>query len=393
MDPLEELVDWATSQGVKLNGIIPSRIPGRGVGVIAARDIQADEIVLEVPTTSLRTLSTVPKSRLRKLSGDAVSIHGLLAADLALDKSSKYAPWSAICPRPEDLVTMPLLWPSELQALLPLRARELLEKQAAKSSRDCELVVAVFPELGGVDVDVDAEKNGEGSRAYRHAWLLVNSRTFYYVDAVLKRRRGLRRDDCLALMPVADLFNHADEGGCHVAFDADGFAFRATAPCREGDEVRICYGRHGGDFLLVEYGFVMEGNRWDEVLLDEVLLERLDESAKERLETAGFLGGYVLDSETVCHRTEVALRLLCCRLGEWMRFVDGSDGGEKSRAAVDALLLDLLKEYRDRVGSNIEKIQALQVGEKAQRDILMERWAQIGRLLDTRIGSLIAQRT
>ena len=35
-------------------------------------------------------------------------------------------------------------------------------------------------------------------------------------------------------------------------------AARAFAP---GDEVRISYGRHPGDFLLVEYGFVMGGGR------------------------------------------------------------------------------------------------------------------------------------
>jgi hypothetical protein len=40
MDPLQELLDWATSHGVKLNGILPERIPGRGIGVLATRDIQ-----------------------------------------------------------------------------------------------------------------------------------------------------------------------------------------------------------------------------------------------------------------------------------------------------------------------------------------------------------------
>ncbi|KAI2635377.1 SET domain-containing protein [Xylaria nigripes] len=376
MDPIQELLDWATTHSVKLNGIKPSHIPGRGIGVLATRDIKEDEIVLEVPTTVLRTLSTVPKPRLRKLTEANVSVHGILAAELAHDKSDKYAPWSAICPTPQDLTTMPLVWPCELQALLPLRARELLDKQIAKSARDWELVASSYPDKCGRE-------------AYTHAWLLVNSRTFYYLDAVLKKRRGLSRDDCLALLPVADLFNHGDAEGCHVAFGGDGFAFRATGPCRRGEEVRICYGRHGGDFLLVEYGFVMGGNRWDEALLDEVLLERLDEGMRERLDAAGFLGGYVLDSETVCYRTQVALRLICCSVGEWMRFVDGSDGGERSQDVVDALLLELLREYRGRVTSTIEKARGLQVGEQAQRDILVARWEQILWLIDTRISSLM----
>lgn len=272
-----------------------------------------------MPTNCIRTLSTVPKARLRKLSDTSISVHGILAADLALDASGKFAPWDAVVPRPEDLTGMPLTWHPDLQGLLPRQAADLLAAQQAKFARSWEMVAAAFPELKG------RGKKGarEGMEKYRYAWLLVNSRTFYYLDAALKRRRGTTRDDHMALQPVADLFNHGDEGGCHVAFGSDGFAFRATAPYRKGEEVRICYGRHGGDFLLIEYGFVMRENCWDEVLLDEVVLSRLTASQKERLKGVGFLGRYVLDRETVCHRTQVALRLLCCRVGEWVRFVNG----------------------------------------------------------------------
>ncbi|KAI0913042.1 SET domain-containing protein [Ustulina deusta] len=376
MDPLQELLDWATSHGVRLNGIAPERIPGRGIGVIATRDIQADEIILDVPTNCLRTLSTVPKARLRKLSDTSISVHGILAADLTLDKSTKYAPWDAIVPSAADLAGMPLTWPAELQALLPPHSRGLLAKQQAKFDRDWGHVATAFPEL-----------RARGAE-YQHAWLLVNSRTFYYVNAALRRRRGTTKDDHMALQPVADLFNHGDEGGCHVVFGGDGFAFRATAPYARGDEVKICYGRHGGDFLLVEYGFVTGENCWDEAVLDEVVLGRLGGRQRERLEGKGFLGGYVLDRETVCHRTQVALRLLCCKVGEWMRFVDGNDDGEASQMAVDTLLLELLREYVTRVDGTMERIRRLEVGQQLQKDILVERWRQIRRLLDTRIASV-----
>ncbi|KAI0870769.1 SET domain-containing protein [Hypoxylon argillaceum] len=384
MDPIQELIDWATSHGVKLNGIAPERIPGRGIGVLATRDIRTDEIVLDVPTSCLRTLSTVPKARLRKLSEPTatttISVHGILAADLALDASRRYAPWDAVVPRPADLAGMPLTWPPGLQALLPRRARELLDVQRAKFVRDRTAAAAAFPALG-------KEGRGQGD-AYRHAWLLVNSRTFYYLNAALRRRRGATREDHLALQPVADLFNHGDVDGCHAAFGGDGFAFRATRAYKAGDEVRICYGRHGGDFLLVEYGFVMCPNCWDEVALDEVVLERFDEGQRERLEEAGFLGRYVLDAETVCHRTQVALRLLCCKVGEWMRFVNGSDDGEASQGAVDALLLELLREYAARVDGMVERVRLVEVRDELQRNLLLERWAQTRVLLDTRIASL-----
>lgn len=39
MDPSERMVAWAEARGVKLNGIAPQRLPGRGVGVLATRNI------------------------------------------------------------------------------------------------------------------------------------------------------------------------------------------------------------------------------------------------------------------------------------------------------------------------------------------------------------------
>ncbi|KAI0803545.1 SET domain-containing protein [Xylaria sp. FL0064] len=383
-DPLLELVDWATCHGtkrVKLNGIAPERIPGCGVGVVATRDIEPDEVILEVPTNRLRTLTTVPKARLRKLEETSISVHGIIAADMLLDKSSKYTPWNEIMLSVE-LFTMPLYWPSELQALLPARSRDLLAKQKAKFERDFAQAAMAFPEL---------REDEEGTFAldlYKTFWLLVNSRTFYYVNSALKNRPGTTKDDHMALQPIADLFNHADEGGCNVAFGGDGFVFRATTPYRKGEEIKICYGRHGNDFLLVEYGFVMAENCWDETLLDDVVLERLDAAQKERLEEAGFLGGYVLDRDTVCHRTQVALRLLCCKVGEWMRFVNGTDDGEASQRAVDTLLLELLREYATRIDGTIEQVGRVEVGYEEQTDMLVERWKQIRRLLETRIASL-----
>ncbi|OTA79529.1 hypothetical protein M434DRAFT_86976 [Hypoxylon sp. CO27-5] len=370
MEPHEELLTWATTQGVKLSGIAPKRIPGRGIGLIATRAIQPEEVVLEVPTSCLRSMDTVRKPIIRHLP-KSISVHGLLAADLALDASSKYAVWNAVCPSPEDFNGMPLVWPKELRALLPLAARDLLAKQEAKFVRDWAAVSTAYP-----------RQLDEGR--YKYAWMLVNTRTFYYVNPKLKRRS---KDDHMCLQPVADLFNHADEG-CNVAFDNDGFAIKTTRAYETGEEVKICYGRHSGDFLLVEYGFVMDDNRWDEFLLDDVLLPRLSARQKERLEEVGFLGKYVLDRETVCHRTQVAVRLLCCGVREWKRFVDGIDDGERSQKGADQLILDLLREQKRNANKTISEVEALTVGDQQQREVLIKRWRQIQDLVDANIVRL-----
>ncbi|KAF3069048.1 Ribosomal lysine N-methyltransferase set11 [Daldinia childiae] len=372
MEAHEELLAWAIEKGVKINAIEPKRIPGRGIGIVATRAIKPEEIILDIPTSCIRSIDTVHKPIIRHLP-KAISIHGLLAADLALDASSKYAIWNAVCPTPEDFAGMPLVWPQGLRALLPPSARDLLLKQEAKLKLDWAAVSAAFPE------QLDEAR-------YRYAWMLVNTRTFYYVNNKLKKRS---KDDHMCLQPVADLFNHTDIGGCNVAFDDEGFSIKATCAYAQGDEVKICYGRHSGDFLLVEYGFAMDENRWDEILLDEVLLSRLSERQKERLEEVGFLGKYILDREMVCHRTQVAARLLCCGVREWKRFVDGIDDGERSQHNVDRLVLELLKEQRNIAEKRISEAQSLDVGEPQQKETLIKRWKQIQDLVDMNIVRLM----
>jgi hypothetical protein len=393
-----------------------------------------------VPTSCLRCINTVPQALRAALPPD-MSVHGLLAADMALEAAavrekpskktrkekqegddtnattatssssllldcyltpSPYAPWNAVLPTPADLTSMPLVWPPALQVLLPGPAAKLLAAQQAKLARDWAAVrdAGILPDSGDT-----TPADGEVPQTYRHAWLLVNTRTFYYeaplptattpsttAGAATPRRRpgantkrqqpppppqqqqqqaGKRAsntDDNMALQPVADLFNHDGAAGCGVAFDAASFVVKAARAHAAGDEARIRYGRHGGDFLAVEYGFVPDGgDEWDEVGLDEVILPRLqrggeeeeeeerpgegggvDEKARkrkrkdsscnsnnnnkaptdagqkaaaerrqqraarwrDRLEERGFLGGYVLDQRTVCYRTQVALRAL-----------------------------------------------------------------------------------
>jgi len=43
LDPGEQhtqFVDWATSNGVEIDGIAPARFSGRGMGIVAAKDIK-----------------------------------------------------------------------------------------------------------------------------------------------------------------------------------------------------------------------------------------------------------------------------------------------------------------------------------------------------------------
>lgn len=360
-----------------------------------------------MPISALRTKDTVPSTISKALPKDS-TIHGLLAADMALNhpqNTNEYAKWNAVVPSREDIqLSMPLTWPDALQSRLPTASKKHLDKQRKKFNKDWGVVSATFP----LSTSSKATANSSGSNGeigtsctwdeYLYAWLLVNTRTFYFVTPKTEK---LPKEDHMILQPVADLFNHTDKGGCHVAFHhKDNFSFRTTRPYEKGDEVHISYGSHSNDFLLVEYGFVLPQNVWDEVCLDDALLPSLSEKQKEDLDEVGFLGNYVLDRDTVCHRTQVAMRLLLTDLShglstdEWRRFVNGLDDGDKSQRKVDRLLVALLKDYVSHIAEKKKEIEELvfedgtETLNDSRRELLLKRWEQISTLVSETIERL-----
>ncbi|CAK7229650.1 hypothetical protein SEUCBS140593_007319 [Sporothrix eucalyptigena] len=407
-DTLQDLLRYAAKQGVQLDGITPRRLPGRGYGMVATRDVKEGETVLTVPTRALRTLATVPKAISRKLDRD-VTVHGILAAHLVLDDTGDDAAWDAVLPTPDDLEAgMPLLWPAKLRDLLPTPAKAALQKQQTKLTADWVCVKAAFEkEEEEATKEAKAKKEAKEEAAdgkrkpwgltksnYIRAWLLVNSRTFYYTtprsEAALPSH-----DDRIAMQPVADLFNHAADRGCKAAYSAQGFSFVADRVYREGDEVPISYGAHANDALLVEYGFILDENRWDEVSLDAALLPKLSSSPndiwREDLEAAGFWGNYMIDAATPggCYRTQVALRRLLAgttgavKRAAWQQFVDGGgdgDGDDDESEAIQDQVLECLDEMAETAHKTLAKIERLGkagVGTDSQRNLLTLRWKQI----------------
>ena len=72
---------------------------------MATDHIPKDIDILTVPISALRTKDTVPTSIISRLPKDA-TVHGLLAADLALNKAAnetKYSKWQAVVPTVEDI--------------------------------------------------------------------------------------------------------------------------------------------------------------------------------------------------------------------------------------------------------------------------------------------------
>merc|ERR1711939_846058 len=119
----------------------------------------------------VRRAETVPKSISKSIQKSfPCSNNGLLAAELAQDQSDDYALWRGSLPKMEDLQeAMPVMWEPELCQLLPPKAKTILLKQRRKISQDWDAMTAA-----NLDIPMDL---------YRYYWLLISTRTFYYIPA------------------------------------------------------------------------------------------------------------------------------------------------------------------------------------------------------------------
>jgi hypothetical protein len=151
---------------------------------------------------------------------------------------------------------------------------------------------------------------------YRYHWMVVNSRCFLWEYAIARRKPKLQvnRDDCLALVPWGDYFNHTDreEDGFKVSMNPTGFIVTARKDYAGGDEVLGSYGSHRNDYLFAEYGFTMNTNVHEYIQLDEVIFRHLDPSQTRLLQDMGYYGKYSLYGPDLASQSVANLRINCC---------------------------------------------------------------------------------
>ncbi|KAI0170030.1 hypothetical protein BJ166DRAFT_514893 [Pestalotiopsis sp. NC0098] len=372
MQEADGLLDWAGQNDIKYNGIKLVRIPGRGIGVFADRHIEAGEVILEVPVKMMRSIDTVPPA-IRSRMPARWSIHSFLAIDLCLNHV--VAPWHDILPTIDEFrKSLPLLWPPQLQALLPQPALVLVNDQKARIQRQWEVVTNSFPDLT--------------YEQYLRAWLIMNTRTFYHSTPETETYDWVER---LALLPVADLLNHA-EAGCKVLYSDQEYSITTDRVYAVNEEICNSYGEHTNDFLLGEYGFILAQNSWDSICIDDAILSQLSQAQKSLLAKENLTEGFQLNAENKpCDKTKRAIEILCSstRQGEPE---NGDGAGEThSKTQAHALLADYLQIYAGAVEKVISDIMEVENVVHAQRELLLERWRQIGAAVGVAIQKLQAK--
>lgn len=174
------------------------------------------------------------------------------------DDLQKYAPWQAVWPTMQDFKdSMPLLWPSYLsgqQDLLPPSQPSAQDSPPSTSSARSFLPPSISGSFRSLPTSSSHDRESHGypprhqnqlaeqterlekaygiakrvlpsldREKYIYHWLLVNTRSFYYVP------KGSGRpddgNDAMAMCPFADYFNHSDDDS------AVGYTLLVTLCC------------------------------------------------------------------------------------------------------------------------------------------------------------------
>lgn len=276
-----------------------------------------------------------------------MSIHSLLAAEFVLNPPAKS--WRNVIPTIADFGSLPFFWPASAQKLLPSAAKRLLDNQQRSFQKDWEHFRSGYP--------------GTPPDAYKHAWFVVNTRAFYQ-----ETQETLRYPwhDRLALLPVADLFNHAAVG-CQASFSADSYEIIADRDYRIGDEICTSYGDHANDFFLAEYGFLLQDNDYDR--FDPEGLLSSEPSAEE--------------AKLVKHmKTSAVLRQVCGPPTEEEHLFDDEEWSEEDlEEADDVQVCKLLAKFLKSIDGYRRDVEKLADGKQGYKALLLQRWNEIDQLV------------
>ncbi|KAL4953216.1 hypothetical protein BDW69DRAFT_8518 [Aspergillus filifer] len=390
----EQFTEWAVSNGILVKGVGPARLPGRGLGMIAMRRIQENEAIVTVPREVMLRVEAIPSSFTSKFP-EGTPVHALLAGFLTHGEPEDLEPlelWRKTWPTRKDFEDcMPILWPESLRNSLPagyllppsisgrwksIRKQKLafeydsshqniLDQQEQRLRQAWKSVVAVFPET-----------NWE---TYSYHWLIVNTRSFYYL--MPGQAAPEDRNDAMALLPFADYFNHSDVA-CNVKFDGRNYVFRAAKAYESGEEIFMSYGPHPNDFLFTEYGFFLDENESETLYLDDIIFQDLTPALQEELNVQQYFGNYQVTTAGVCYRTEIAACMKYMPLQDWQNYVLGySTRGVDAKKSED-VIRGWIRRYIDETDLTIEELVNLGLSEINQGDkdkvqMLLRRWRQI----------------
>ncbi|KAL0393902.1 UNVERIFIED_CONTAM: hypothetical protein Slati_4356400 [Sesamum latifolium] len=239
-----------------------------GRALFAAKDIQTGDCLLKVPYSVQLSPDNLPVE-ITCLLGDEVGnvakVALLILHEKKLGQNSEWAPYISCFPQAEDLHSTIFWSDDELAMIQPSALYEETLRQKAQIEKDFWAVKLVFDRFPHHFRDVTLQE-------FTYAYGLVTSRAW-----------GSSRD--VSMIPFADFLNHDGTSEAYVLCNeskkhSEVIADRDFAP---GDEVLIRYGKFSNATLLLDFGFTVSCNSYDQVQV-EINIPQHDRLYTQKLE-------------------------------------------------------------------------------------------------------------
>ncbi|QID83532.1 Ribosomal protein lysine methyltransferase [Saccharomyces pastorianus] len=248
---------------------------------------------------------------------------------------SYWKPFFEIWPTKEELRSIPAIWNCDpnsqnrsLIEYLPMAARNHMTRISKLVREDWDAISEVvfeWNEMYGSILGVENAPiytNDELFSLFLHNYFTINSRCLY-AEIPVKRNDRLSN---FTMVPYVDFLNHTCEVDLHCYPQLDTLLKseanenigigQFSIRCGErlynniNEELFLNYGAHSNDFLLSEYGFVVNENEWNYLDISNDVIELIND---DKMEVQTFLskhdywGDYTINKNEISYRIIVAL--------------------------------------------------------------------------------------
>ncbi|ODV91099.1 hypothetical protein CANCADRAFT_44711 [Tortispora caseinolytica NRRL Y-17796] len=267
---METLTALIAQKGYISTKFSSADINGRGRALVATGNIQSNELLLRLPPSALINVTSLGK---RGLPGQQTITH--FVYEYLHDPENCVIPPSLdeqICrsymntlPPFDSFEDLPLTWSAERIRQLPTAAQNHVDAMRHELETD-------WNRYSG-----NGNESKEVPSQFLYAWLCVNTRV------VFTKLPKVEHDDSMSMVPVLDFLNHTDDPslGCKVIYHPlRGLElFSKTGTTVQDEELMLSYGPHDQEFLLCEYGFMLDSNQWQSVDVTAPTLELISKHA------------------------------------------------------------------------------------------------------------------
>eukprot|EP01022_Parablepharisma_sp_SALTPOND_P019559 TRINITY_DN3361_c0_g1_i1.p1 TRINITY_DN3361_c0_g1~~TRINITY_DN3361_c0_g1_i1.p1 ORF type:complete len:583 (-),score=90.94 TRINITY_DN3361_c0_g1_i1:4775-6523(-) len=262
-DLYNSYTQWMKAKGAKFDKIDLKYFYEDYRGVVAKEDVLKDEDIIFVPVSVMITLkmakqSPVGKKLVDKKANLIYPNNSFLSTFVLYEAANPKSPWRLFFSTlPKSVSTFPIFLTEAEKALLAgspfLRGIEEL-KQDMK--HDYKQICKAAPEFSKIATLED----------FMRTRALVNSRIFGI---------SIEGEDNDSIVPYADMFNF--KHGCDMTTwaysdEAKGFVVKSKENIKAGEEIFVYYGNKPNWNFFQFYGFVIDNNEKDEILLEVLFL-------------------------------------------------------------------------------------------------------------------------